>query len=331
MSTPSGNANWARDPDLLSGDDPRISDIGLYEACDYGDMTPYDLAGHLPRFDHETWGYRLPHDDCVLVGLKFHELCRVKIDRTEDNAWTYIYKPITEVGLSWIDFRSLRTYADLGPGDRGLNLMRCTNSLHWVVDKFETHCGTDCLDKHRRLPYKYAYGTSKIISEEELVSQLDGTFKGICASGRSEEEVQSKTRRRILLLGWSPDPDGEVLHRLGLNWFHEHNVVVYDVKKLKLFRDHGGSGDVSFTAALKSLGIAYKDPINGEMMHCAGNFASLLVFIALAVGSMDEEQRNAYRRGVSLPALDLVVHSRSTWRGRRRKLRKRILAAGSRK
>ncbi|OTB02952.1 hypothetical protein M426DRAFT_24182 [Hypoxylon sp. CI-4A] len=245
----------------------------------------------------------------ILVTVDIETLCYEKLDARTNT----FYKPITEVGISWLYATDLHAALELSrtgsssesvsrgrkakpvtsPGDRGLNLRQFIYSQHYIVKEYSTHTPKSCTSGwHDTEPYNFAFGKSKMIAERDLRQTLERTLQVARKPGhrKSKNDVYG-----VNLFAW--DSIGEEAHfqRLGLNWFREYPA--YDLQQLSFLRPRFSQAKAAFWEALNAIGLRWKDNKADGILHNAGNNAAFAMQLILAISFLTPDQFTAFFNG----------------------------------
>lgn len=240
----------------------------------------------------------LEDGDAVIFSIDFEALCCEKLTDGE-----YRYSPVTEVGIATLDLRQLKGQA----GDRGKNWHRLINASHLIVNEYCDHYGNDFRRPWCKPdPYRFAFGQSKFIAEEDVSAVVGALYKEAREQNRTSEEMESQQLREVIVLTWDSTLEESIANRLGLAVFTESRTSAFDLQKHALFSDYFGNGDKrgkSSEAACDSLGIATCSIRFGSLHHCGGNDAVFTLHKFLALETMGRKQLRAYTAQESLRCL----------------------------
>ncbi|KAI8720875.1 hypothetical protein NCS52_00533600 [Fusarium sp. LHS14.1] len=260
-------------------------------------QTPDSTARVLPQFDEKSHTFIPAEQDCIIVALDFRDLCRWKIALNHLGQQNHSYKPITEAGWAYIDAKNILRKG-IAPGDRGQKLQTLMEQHHWLVEEFRGHWGETCHDReHKPAPYSFAFGKSELVPESKLGHRLNNVFMYLCKLNRTAEEKEHNKLRKVVFLTWDSRLVEMTIERLGLNWFSQPNVEIWDMQK----RFVCPGPRLEF--ALHHLGIRFVDQFFGNLARNSGNVSMFLLQMFLSTFYMADGMRNAFVRGQNLPCL----------------------------
>ncbi|KAF4963292.1 hypothetical protein FSARC_8694 [Fusarium sarcochroum] len=303
---------------------------GLKSEGVFAKATTYHYARH-----NETQATAEPMDlqrlskffpETNLVALKINELCRalsgVYPEEHRMKGQKYHYKPITEIGWSILDTRKIVS-RNTPPGDRGRNLFKRAESLHYIMNEFRGHFDSNCCNPwDTPEPYTFAYGKSGYIGMDEVERQLTRMFKNVRTHNRTQQEKKNRLYRKLIFIAWDPRVEDTALARMGLDWFsHKEYVKPFDLQKhpLVLSAFNGQKPNcarVMDLIGLRSQDSKPRDPSSSEsggrsLTHCAGNHVNFQMQILFSLQYMKSSLADRFSRGRSLVdgdgALDWVL------------------------
>lgn len=257
-------------------------------------QTPDSTARVLPQFDEKSQTFMPIEHECVIVALDFRDLCRWKIALNHLGQQDHSYKPITEVGLAYIDARNILCKG-IAPGDRGGKLQALMEQHHWIVQEFRGHWSETChAREHKPAPYSFAFGKSEFVPESKLAHRLNNLFMYFCKVNRTAEEKEQGKLRKVVFLTWDSRLAEMTIERLGLKWFSQPSVELWDLQKRFI------CPGPRLEFALQTLGIRFVDQFFGNLARCSGNVTMFLLQMFLSTFYMTDSMRNAFVRGQSL-------------------------------
>ncbi|CAH0048350.1 unnamed protein product [Clonostachys solani] len=232
------------------------------------------------------------------------------------------YAPITELGISYIDFRECRDGIKSGssdpnkiysveptlhsPGDRGINLCKRIRSEHFISDEYHDHNGLNCYaDYHNASPQAFLFGKSSYVKEAELPAVLLQKLRNLSKHNRTKEERNNNILRKMFVITWDSQLEESFLRRSNLTGLYESdnvlNITPLDLQLHSIFTDHFGSGDrIGKNARAASLSLGIPTHVEGsedQIHHNAGNDAAFQSQMFLAVAFLNETQYQAYTNG----------------------------------
>ncbi|CAM1503042.1 Fc.00g078180.m01.CDS01 [Cosmosporella sp. VM-42] len=299
--------SWKQQPGLYRENE--ISNVPPYKAYVSRSVpAPYPIS-ILPTFNHQTQTYdSFTAVEPIIVGVDFEDLCMAKVGET-DSGRQYRYKPITEAGWSFLDVRALRQKGK-APGDRGNELFRQIKTRHFLVDEYRGHWGHHCTAHwHKTSPYLFGFGSSQIIKTDALPHNLNQAFLQLCKQNRTKEEIVNKKLRQIIFLTWDSQLEENTVARLGLRWFEEENVRLWDLQGITPFRMRFNRPKSKAESVMETMGLRFLDQRHGNLSHCAANDATFQLQLLLALFYMTPKQLDDFLDWKELPWL------RYTWSG----------------
>ncbi|KAM0434477.1 hypothetical protein ACHAPT_003573 [Fusarium lateritium] len=289
--------NWTNHPGLFSETFLKCRGVPPFSASPPRAKAPESTARVLPSFDEKSQKFKPIENECILSALDFRDLCRWKIALNYLGQQDHSYKPVTEAGWAYIDVRNILNKGT-HPGDRGQNLQAIMEQHHWIVEEFRGHWGETChAREHKPAPYTFAFGKSLLVTESKLAHRLNNIFLYLTKLGRTAEEKSQGKLRKIVFLTWDSRLAEMTIERLGLLWFKQRNVELWDLQKS--FACPGPRLEF----ALQTLGIRFVDQFFGNLARCPGNAAIFLLQMFFSTFYMTDNMRNAFVRGQSLPWL----------------------------
>ncbi|RGP78845.1 anion exchange family [Fusarium longipes] len=201
----------------------------------------------------------------------------------------YNSRPITEVGLSWIDTRD---FGGNSPGYRGHHLHKKMKSIHIIVNEYRDHWGDHCKAHwHDTAPYSFAFGKSSFVPESEVIDRLRRKFRDICLIGISKADKKAGRERNIAFLTWDCSLERRVLAEWKLNWWDQDNVYAYDLQRHFLLEYKHGREKAGCPKTMYALGLRYTDGRPREfkksntksIAHNAANDSAFEIQIFLAL------------------------------------------------
>ncbi|KAK5992246.1 hypothetical protein PT974_05647 [Cladobotryum mycophilum] len=245
--------------------------------------------------------------DAILVAIDFELLCKERLQPNGTRA-----QPITEIGLTTLDLRTLRENHRAGgavvraPGDRGIDWMSLCRSSHVINDMYSDHGPETCRMRFSHTnPNNFVHGKSKFIRDKDIGDYLNHRFDEIRGSNRTNEERRKGKLRDIVLLTWASPMEervleflqvGEVIDGIFRNMFRVDGVRPWDIQKHEYINRHFGTSGTDgkkAEAAIDSLGILIR-PDLGKVHHNAGNDAAYVMKMFLALANLSNEQVEAY-------------------------------------
>ncbi|EPS30210.1 hypothetical protein PDE_05160 [Penicillium oxalicum 114-2] len=179
---------------------------------------------------------------------------------------------ITEIGISILDTRDLRS---LSPGPHGDNWAQLIRSVHLRVAEYKSFCNTRFV---RGCPHLFLFGKSEFVPERRIGRRVDDFFAP--PSGDAERHIgasppaqkaQKEPARKMILVGHSPDGDVNLLaqrSRVFQTFLSEGSIFLETLDTQQLYRHlRKEPHQRSLEHVLHSLGI---EP---RCLHNAGNDA----------------------------------------------------------
>ncbi|KAH7165712.1 hypothetical protein EDB81DRAFT_838410 [Dactylonectria macrodidyma] len=286
--------------------DGLFEEVPLYSCGPLRAEPPEGVDTVLPTVSHSQDApfSTLPKTDYKLVALDIQELCMYKMAKHAGGE-EYRYKPVTEIGFTYLDMRTVYGRRGTPPGDRGSSWFRFMNPSHFIIEEYQDHRGHLCQsDTPHDHTYTFAFGKSKTMKEENIARRLHEFFLSLQRSNRTKKEKADKTNRQIIFLTFGSDLVERTLSRLGLSsWFNLPNVKLWDVEKdleLELLFDWRKT---EFEYVLEILGLRFVDNRFGSIMRCAGNASVFLIQAFLALFYKNGRQSVAFAARKPMPWL----------------------------
>ncbi|KAF5593328.1 hypothetical protein FPCIR_5333 [Fusarium pseudocircinatum] len=210
----------------------------------------------------------------ILVSIDFEDLCWFLTGKYASGS-QYYYKPITEVGWTWLDTRTMVASSVAGekpyppPGDRGFNLRAKMKAQHFIINEFRGHFGALYLEQPNT--------SIRTILVSTLERQLHHLLK---SRERTAYEKANKIDRNVVFLTWDSTLEEDTLARLGLDWFSRPNIQLLDLQM--------------HHALPRKLGCSH------DLVHNAANDTVFQMQILLALEYMDEGLKEKIRLEQSL-------------------------------
>lgn len=244
---------------------------------------PNGLGHVLPKFpdvDNAEFTRQLcPDPIFVAVDCKYLLLPRVGQNA---EGRLHEYRPETEIGIASLDMRYvLWKTPTVPPGDRGFQWSRFIRTVHYKVDGYEDGVVGDTWIFSD--PDKCAFARSDAIKKEQRGHAIASHLQFIGRMNRTDSERREDAHRNVIFLTWDSAHVERTFWRLGLKYFNEPLVKVWDLQKgLDMTKLFGRARQADMAHAMERLGLRFIDQSRGCLVGCAGNDANFIIQIMLA-------------------------------------------------